>query len=138
MHSGIMHYYAATFQNKFKEEVVSLETHKFQIPGQSIKHGLLSLPVTCVYSLLQSDDLKVDDENTVLSFVYHYCRQHGVKACNMLAKTLRFNFLSFHNMISAIRKNEALQHSEVFIDSFEQEYMCRLKMGKAAFSQQLK
>jgi hypothetical protein len=41
-------------------------------------------------------------------------------------------------MISAIRKNEALQHSEVFIDSFEQEYMCRLKMGKAAFSQQLK
>jgi hypothetical protein len=74
MHSGIMHYYASTFQNKFKEEVVSLETHKFQIPGQSIKHGLLSLPVTCVFSLLQSDDLKVDDENTVLSFVYHYCR----------------------------------------------------------------
>ena len=54
----------------------------------------------------------------------------------MLAKQLRFNFLSFYNMISAIRKNEALQHSAVFIDSFEQEYMYRLKMGKTQFNQQ--
>lgn len=100
----------------------------------------------CLYSLLQSDDLKVEDENTVLSFIFHYCKQRAAekpttsqtscgletatRAANTLAKCLRFNFLSFYNVISAIRKNEALQLSEVFVDAFTQEFFQRLKMGK--------
>lgn len=32
----------------------------------------------------------------------------GIAAANELSKCLRFNFLSLHNMVSALRKNEAV------------------------------
>ena len=36
------------------------------------KAGLLTLPAYVNYWLLSSDLLKVEDENTVLSFIFHY------------------------------------------------------------------
>jgi len=68
--------------------------------------------------LLDSDDIKVDDENTVLSFVFHYTKlmnaqsqevnSKSIISANSLSKCLRYNFLSFYNIMSALRKNEAL------------------------------
>ena len=88
--------------------------------------------------MLDSDELKVEDENIVLSYIYHYSRQvrdreslsAAVHAVNHLSKCLRFNFLSLYNITSAIRKSEAVQLSKVFIDMMTQEYKYRLKMGK--------
>jgi hypothetical protein len=55
-----------------------------------------------------------------------------------MAKSLRYNFLSFYNVMSALRKCEPIQLSEVFVDSLKLEYKQRLKMGKVDIvSQQL-
>lgn len=94
--------------------------------------------------MLQSNYLKVEDENTVLSFIVHYSRLNSaeidkaVQGVNQLAKSLRYNFLSFYNVMSALRKCEPIQLSEVFVDSLKLEYKQRLKMGKVdIISQQL-
>lgn len=84
------------------------------------------MPLTCITQLLQSDFLKVEDENTVLSFVYHYTKTQpnlasGIGTANELSKCVRFNFLSLYNIMSALRKSEALQLSEVFVDCVEKE-----------------
>jgi hypothetical protein len=85
------------------------------------------MPLSCVTQLLQSDFLKVEDENTVLSFVYHYTKTQtnlacGISTANELSKCLRFNFLSLYNIMSSLRKCEALQLSEVYVDSIEKEF----------------
>jgi hypothetical protein len=89
-----------------------------------------------VYCMLSSNNLKVDDENTVLSFVHNYTKllplAKGIMAANELAKCLRYNFLSMYNIVSALRRNEALQLSEVFVDSVMLEYKERLKLDKSS------
>ena len=83
-----------------------------------------------LYWLLSSDLLKVEDENTVLSFIFHYSDlkqeakdlQTAVDDVDMLTKCLRFNFLEFHNLMSATRKNPAIQNSTVMSDTFNREF----------------
>jgi hypothetical protein len=53
-----------------------------------------------------------------------------VHAANLLAKCLRFNFIDIYNIMSALRKNEALQMSEVFVDAVNFELQWRFKMAK--------
>ncbi len=40
--------------------------------SQKSNNGLLAQPLYMPYWLLSSDLLKVEDENTVLSFIFHY------------------------------------------------------------------
>lgn len=72
IHSAMVQYFASTFQKRFKEEQ-SLEKARKMCP-QSIKesYGLFQEPSYVMYWLLCSDLLKVEDENTVLSFIFHY------------------------------------------------------------------
>ena len=87
--------------------------------------------MTTLYWLLSSDLLKVEDENTVLSFIFHYTsllkekskdgEREAIMAADQLVKCLRFNFLDMHNMMSAIRKNVAIHKSQVMTDSFSKE-----------------
>ena len=134
-----MHYYSQTFQPKLKNELAKLESLKLQAPytRQSYK-GLCYLPLSCAYTLLDSDEVKAEDEHVCLSYVYHYTRllrekeglPEAIRAANQLSKCLRYNFLSLYNVVSAIRRNEAMQLSMVFVDAFTTEYLFRLKMGK--------
>ena len=63
--------------------------------------------------LLASDYLKVDEEHTVLAFIFHYTglirEQKGVvpaiSAANQLTRSLRLNFVDLYNLMSAVRKN---------------------------------
>ena len=69
-----------------------------------------------IYWLLSSDLLKVEDEHTVLSFIFHYTAalrerkglEESILAADLLTKCLRFNFLDYYNMMSAIRKNPSM------------------------------
>jgi hypothetical protein len=58
-----------------REELIAMETSKVCPQQVTPPNGLLKLPLACAYSLLDSDDLKVDDENTVLSFIFHYTKK---------------------------------------------------------------
>jgi len=73
-----------------------------------------------------------------LSFIFHHTKlkitRRGIEtaiiSANVLSKCLRFNFLDIYNIMSALRKNEALQMSEVFTDGVNFEMQERLLMGK--------
>ena len=67
-----MHHFASTFQRQFKEECSIERTIKMCPRTMTSKPGLFTQPVQIIYWLLNSDQLKVEDENTVLSFVFHY------------------------------------------------------------------
>ena len=93
------------------------------------------------YWLLSSDTLKVEDENTVLSFIFHYSnllkekkgsQSNAVLAVDQLTKCLRFNFCDLHNLMSAIRKSPSIQNSSVMTDSFAKEVKERQKLKKPA------
>lgn len=107
--------------------------------------GLFSQPTYVVYWILSSDLLKVEDENTVLSFIFHYTnilrersgQVEAVLAADQLAKCLRFNYVDFYNLMSAIRKNSSLQASPVLNDSFMREQGERLKLNKKSISKML-
>ena len=80
--------------------------------------------------MLSSHMLKVEDENTVLQFLYHYCRtaqdKHDFKTAvdqaSLLTKALRFNYIDLYNLMSAMRKSKVLNESPVFVDAFEKEW----------------
>lgn len=100
--------------------------------------GLLHLPDEVLFWLLGSDFLKVEDEHQVLSFVFQLTKLRilrkglpaAIKSANLLARCLRFNFIEIYNMMSALRKNESLQLSEVFTDGINYEVHERLQLGK--------
>ena len=89
--------------------------------------------------------LKVEDEHTVLSFIFHYTAtirekksiEDSVMAADLLTKCLRFNFLDYYNIMSAIRKNPSIQQSVVMSDTFRKEVAERLKIKKPGVSRML-
>ena len=74
------------------------------------------MPSYMVYWMLCSDYLKVEDEHTVLSFIFHYTKLQNerkgftpaIASANLLTKSLRFNFIDTYNIMSAVRKNSVL------------------------------
>ena len=118
IHSALVSHLTTNFQRKFKEESGKIETLKIcqQVYPNSHK-GLFHMPDYMVYWMLCSDYLKVEDEHTVLSFIFHYTKlqserkgfEAAVTSANMLAKSLRFNFIDIYNIMSAVRKNHILQ-----------------------------
>ena len=108
-------------------------------------YGLFSQPTYVAYWILSSDLLKVEDENTVLSFIFHYTdilrerkgQIEAILAADQLAKSLRFNYVDFYNLMSAIRKNPTLQASPIVNDSFVREQGERLKLNKKGISKML-
>jgi hypothetical protein len=54
----------------------------------------------------------------------------AILTANLLSKCLRFKYLDIYNTMSAIRKNESLQLSEVFSDGVNSEMQERLRLGK--------
>ena len=102
-------------------------------------NGLFVQPVYVLYWLLSSDVLKVEDENTVLSFIFHYTslargrlasQQEAILAADQLIKCLRLNYCDLHNLMSAIRKNPTLQSSPVMLDAFNREISARSQIKK--------
>lgn len=53
--------------------MVALETNKKNSSSQE-PYTLFHLPTPALFQLLDSNELKVEDENTVLSFVFTYSR----------------------------------------------------------------
>ena len=118
MHSALVSHLATNFQRTFKEECAREETLRVCAAVHPDSHtGLFRMPDYMVYWMLCSDYLKVEDEHTVLSFIFHYTKlqneRRGFKAAvataNILSKSLRFNFIDIYNIMSAVRKNPILQ-----------------------------
>jgi hypothetical protein len=87
---------------------------------------LLNLRFYTLYQLFSSHHLKLESENTLLSFLFHYTsyqqlRQSSKSTFGYLVdllsthQSLRFYYLSTSKILSALRDNEHLRHSKVFM-----------------------
>ena len=73
LHSALVNYITINFQRKFKEACALQETRKIQYWDKQ-ETGLFDLPDYMLYWMLSSDNLKVQDEHTVLSFIFHFTK----------------------------------------------------------------
>jgi hypothetical protein len=82
----------------------------------------MSLPFYTMYQILSSHYLKIDDEDQVLAFIYNYTNKFGMQypdavgyVTDLLAQTLRYSYLSIYKILSALRDNQHLRKSVVFL-----------------------
>jgi hypothetical protein len=100
---------------------------------------MFHLPFETVYQLLQSHTLRVEDENTVLGFIFHFIENIGsiytetttTFVCNLLVQGLRYNFLCFRKMLSALRRNQWLRQNKVFVHLVKQELAFRVRENRS-------
>jgi len=89
-----------------------------------------------VYQLFASHQLKVDSENVVLGFIFHYTKslaaRHGSSRqaiafiVDYLAAVVRYPFLSTSKVLSAYRDNEHFRQSVVFQHHVKAEFKHRV------------
>lgn len=139
-HSAMIHNFANNFQRLFREEIAKEESLKVCSPiaVSNALVGLFHLSDQVLFWLLSSDNIKVEDEHHILSFVFQHTKlktlrkglANGIQSANLLSRCIRFNLLDIYNIMSALRKNEALQLSEVFTDAINYEFAERLLLSK--------
>lgn len=117
-HSALIHHLANNFQRLFREEVAKEEALKVCSPlsVSNALMGLFHLSDQSLYWLLSSDIVKVEDEHHILSFVFQHTQLKllrrglpaAIQTANLIARCIRYNLLDIYNIMSALRKNEAL------------------------------
>jgi hypothetical protein len=115
LHSALMHYFTSNFYSLFKKEFTLIKQVK-TISSNQDKGYLLNLPFYTIFQILSSNYLKVEIEDQVLSFIYHYTKRfidHPTESAgvitDLLASTLRFCYLSLDKILSAIKDNNHLR-----------------------------
>ena len=102
---------------------------------------MLNLRFYTVFQLFQSHHLKVETENLVLGYLYHYTRLlHSRQpsssslsfATDLLATTLRFQHLSTPKLLSALRDSPPLRHSKLFTTLVTHEFLTRAQLPQAS------
>ena len=69
LHSGVLHYMANNFQKLYKRDY---QDHIYSPGGQLKTRTLFSVPFATIYQMLMSNLFRIEDENSVLGFVFHY------------------------------------------------------------------
>jgi hypothetical protein len=101
---------------------------------------VLNLRFYTVFQLFQSHHLKVDTENLLLGYLYHYTRILQSRqpsssslsfATDLLATTLRFQHLSTPKLLSALRDSPPLRHSKLFTTLVTHEFLTRAQLPQA-------
>ena len=96
---------------------------------KNTSYSVLDLPFPIAYQLVMSNHLKVANENEALSFIFNYLEQNKTSiGANLLSQALRYNFICFRKMLSAIRRNEQIRNSSVFVSRMRYELDCRVKI----------
>mmetsp|Transcript_6122 Transcript_6122/g.5525 ORF Transcript_6122/g.5525 Transcript_6122/m.5525 type:complete len:107 (-) Transcript_6122:477-797(-) len=95
-------------------------------------NGMMKLNLYNIYSLLCSNNLKVETEDGVLVFLHNYLlkfgesKPHSTMYCaNMLSHCLRYSFISFHHELSVLRDNKYMKKSAVFLKKIRDELLIR-------------
>lgn len=146
MHSALVWHISQNFQDYFNKDLKQLEIYKNNncVPyttnyntSSSKDFELLNLRFYTLYQLFCSHHLKLDSENTLLSFLFHYTPYQHLRQTNKSTfaylvdllsthQSLRFYYLSTSKILSALRDNEHLRHSKVFMSRVQQEFQARV------------
>lgn len=128
IHSSIMHTLALNFSKYYQQD------YNEAIRRHTGTRTLFTVPFNSIHHLLQSNSLRVDDENSVLGFLFNYVENltdvYPIKVAQyiteILVGTLRYNFLCLRKILSAIRRSEVLRKSQNFIKYLKTEMHFRV------------
>jgi hypothetical protein len=68
LHSAVLHYITDNFQKLYKRDY-----NDFNYSRGRLKHRTIySTPFATIYQIMMSNSLRVEDENSLLGFVFHY------------------------------------------------------------------
>lgn len=87
LHSALLHYIASDMQRLIEE---------------ATEEDLIALPVKDLYSLLESEDLNVDNEDLLLRFLQRYALFHPDNGMNELLKGIRVSRVSTACLIETL------------------------------------
>ena len=89
-----------------------------------MKESLIAFPT--VAWLMRADCLKVNLEDHLLQFFFHYARDKPPTVVDFLAPFLRFSYLETYQILSAVRKRNSIRDSAVFQKLLKAEIDARL------------
>ena len=114
LHSALTQYLSNNFTKFFKIAAKS----------DSSVQSLYSLQPSTIFQILESNNLKVEDENTVLTFIYNYKDGRHI---DLLINCIRYTFVDVSKLFSAIKQNNYFAESKMFKKRCVQEMDKRTK-----------
>ena len=77
--------------------------------------------------LLYSDNLRVDNENNVISALYMYCLNKDIKNIDNMLKAVRYEFVDFKILCTLARDHDTIKNCPAFKKGFIREFKERMK-----------
>ena len=115
-------------RNNFMDLIISennYQNKKKQI--NDIKFEYLNISQFDLVSLLYSDYLPVESENSVIGAIYFYCMKKDPKDIDNIMKGIRYEFVNFRILCSLARDHDVIKSSPTFRKEFKIELKKRIK-----------
>lgn len=101
-----------------------IDPNKTKCSGEN--RSLFDLSVWDLSYILYNDNLNVESENFVMSFVYKFTFKKTIKEIEMLMNTLRYRFIDFKILCMIARDHKVISRSEIYKKNFDYEIKFRI------------
>ena len=91
------------------------------------KFSYLNLNLYDIKYLLYSDNLRVDNENNVISALYMYCLNKDIENIDNMLKAVRYEFVDFKILCTLARDHDVIKNCPAFKKAFIREFKERTK-----------
>mgnify|MGYP002625699966 FL=1 len=93
----------------------------------NLKFEYLNVNQFDLISILYSDYLPVESENTIIGVIYFYCMKKDPKYIDNVMKGIRYEFVNFRILCSLARDHDAIKNCPSFRKEFKLELKKRIK-----------
>ena len=93
----------------------------------NLKFEYLNVNQFDLISILYSDYLPVESENTIIGVIYFYCMKKEPKYIDNIMKGIRYEFVNFRILCSLARDHDAIKNCPSFRKEFKLELKKRIK-----------
>ena len=116
------------YNNNFKDIINGDNNHNpINSNLSDLKFEYLNMNQFDLVSLLYSDYLPVESENTIIGVIYFYCMKKDPKFIDNIMKGIRYEFVNFRILCSLARDHDAIKNCPTFRKEFKLELKKRIK-----------
>ncbi len=131
LHSACLQYLSDNFQPLFLGKKGKCDLKESIILKQEKKENenlsYLDLYSNDITSILYNNNLRVDNENNIISALYMYCLNKEPKIIDNIMESIRYEFVDFKIMCTLARDHDIIKHSPSFKKGFTIELNERIK-----------
>ena len=114
-------------KNKNLLDLIISENNNLQNDINDIKFEYLNINQFDLSSILYSDYLPVESENSVIGAIYFYCLKKEPKDIDNIMKAIRYEFINFRILCSLARDHDIIKNCPTFRKEFKIELKKRIK-----------